>query len=45
MKDYENAVKLANRVCAAKREQNTKDAQEFMSRLHGTHMAPGKFKM
>lgn len=44
MTNYENAVKLANRVCAKKRKQNTQDAAEFMRNLHGTHMAPGKFK-
>lgn len=44
MQNYLNAVKLANRVCQKKREQNTREAEEFMKNLHGTHMAPGKFK-
>lgn len=44
MTNYEQSVKLANRVCKAKRDQNTQRANEFMSNLHGTHMAPGKFK-
>lgn len=44
MQNYEQAVKIANRVCKAKRDRNTQQANEFMRTLHGTHMAPGKFK-
>lgn len=42
--EYEQAVKLAERVCAEKRKQATERGAEFMRTLHGTHMAPGKFK-
>lgn len=41
---YEQAVKRAERVCTEKRKQATARAEEFMRNLHGTHMAPGKFK-
>lgn len=44
MTNYEQAVKLANRLCKEKRKQVTQNAEEFMRSLHGTHMAPGKFK-
>ena len=44
MTNYEQAVKLANRICKAKRDQNTQQSAEFMKNLHGTHMAPGKFR-